>query len=43
MNFLRGDMGESFLYQKPVAELVGERLLLTAAISMGTIVFTLNK
>ena len=40
VNFLRGDMGESFLYQKPVAELVGERLLLTAAISLGTIVFT---
>ena len=40
LNFLRGDMGESFLYQKPVTALIGERLLLTAVLSLGTMIFT---
>jgi peptide/nickel transport system permease protein len=39
-NFVRGDFGESFQYQKPVTELIGDSLLLTIIISLVTWVFT---
>lgn len=38
--FLRGEFGQSFEYEKPVRTLIGERLLLTVVLSLGTIVFT---
>jgi peptide/nickel transport system permease protein len=37
---LHGDMGYSFEYQKPVSEVVGDRLLLTMLLSFLTIIFT---
>ena len=37
---LRGDFGMSFQWNRPVAELVGERLLLTMSISIATLLFT---
>src|SRR5215467_1710994 len=36
----RGDMGYSFEYDRPVADIIGERLLLTFVISFSSIVFT---
>lgn len=39
-NFLHGDFGHSFEWNKPVATLVGERLPLTILISVCTIIFT---
>lgn len=39
-NFLHGDFGHSFEWNKPVSTLVGERLPLTILISVCTIVFT---
>ena len=36
----RGDFGMSFQYNKPVAELIGQRLALTIAVSMFTLLFT---
>jgi peptide/nickel transport system permease protein len=39
-NFLRGDFGHSFEWNKPVSELIGERLSLTVIISVFTILFT---
>ena len=39
-NFVRGDMGESFEYQKPVTLLIGQRFLMTFAISLFSILFT---
>jgi peptide/nickel transport system permease protein len=39
-NFVRGDLGESFQYQKPVTELIGDSLLLTVIMSLVTWVFT---
>lgn len=39
-NMLRGDFGMSLEWQRPVAELIGERLLLTVVLSFCTIVFT---
>ncbi len=39
-NFLHGDFGHSFEWNKPVATLVGERLPLTILISFCTIIFT---
>jgi peptide/nickel transport system permease protein len=38
--FVRGDFGRSFLYNRDVSELVWERLGLTAAISISTLLFT---
>ena len=38
--FVRGDFGLSFEYNKPVRELVGERLALTMLLSICTILFT---
>lgn len=37
---LRGDFGQSFIYDRPVAELIADRLPLTIAVSFATIVFT---
>lgn len=37
---LHGDMGYSFLYNEPVDQVVGDRLLLTFIVSFTTIVFT---
>ena len=37
---LRGDMGYSFLYDMPVNQVVGDRLLLTFVVSFATILFT---
>ncbi|MGF1561814.1 MAG: ABC transporter permease [Geminicoccaceae bacterium] len=37
---LRGDLGWSFEYDRPVNEVVGDRLLLTFIVSFATIIFT---
>ena len=37
---LEGDFGRSFAFERPVSELIWERLFLTAAISLFTILFT---
>jgi peptide/nickel transport system permease protein len=37
---LRGDLGYSFEYQMPVVDVVGDRLLLTVAVSFATILLT---
>ena len=37
---LRGDLGFSYAYQKPVKDLIGERLILTMTISILSIIFT---
>lgn len=39
-NFVQGDFGESFAYNKPVRELIGERLGLTVVLSISTLLFT---
>lgn len=39
-HFVRGDFGWSFYYEKPVSELVGERLTLTLVLSVVTLIFT---
>ncbi|MEJ2716664.1 MAG: ABC transporter permease [Deltaproteobacteria bacterium] len=39
-NFLHGDFGHSFEWNKPVSELIGERLGLTILISIATLLFT---
>ena len=36
----RGDLGYSFEYDRPVADVIGERLLLTFVVSFASIVFT---
>lgn len=37
---LRGNFGQSFQYNRPVRDLIGERLGLTIAISLATLIFT---
>ena len=37
---LRGDFGESMFHNKPVADLIGERIVLSMALSFSTIIFT---
>ena len=37
---LHGDFGMSFRWNKPVSELIGERLALTVAISLATLIVT---
>ena len=37
---LRGNFGMSFQYRRPVAELIGDRLALTVAVSLFTLMFT---
>ena len=39
-NFTMGDMGISFTYQRPVADLLGSRLLLSFIISFASLIFT---
>jgi len=39
-NFIHGDFGHSFEWNKPVSELIGERLSLTVLISVATLIFT---
>ena len=39
-NFVQGDFGYSFEYQKPVSEVVGDKLLLTMLVSFATILIT---
>ena len=39
-NFVQGDFGESFEYQRPVKELIGDSLLLTIVISLATLAFS---
>ena len=39
-DFVRGDFGYSFEYQLPVRDVIGDKLLLTIAISILTILFT---
>jgi len=38
--FVQGDFGRSFQYNRPVGELIWERLSLTIAIALGTLIFT---
>ncbi len=38
-NFVRGDMGRSFAYNRPVAELLADRLPLTIMLSVSTLFF----
>lgn len=37
---LRGDLGFSFEHQKPVTEVIGERLFLTLVVALASVVFT---
>ena len=39
-NVLQGDFGVSFLYNKPVAELIWERVALTLVFTLSTLIFT---
>lgn len=39
-NILQGNLGWSFQFQKPVIQLIGERIQLTSAISLVTLLFT---
>lgn len=39
-NFVKGDFGRSFEHERPVAELIGERLLMTVLLSLTTLAFT---
>ena len=39
-HMIRGDLGFSFEHQKPVTEVIGERLFLTAVIALLAVVFT---
>lgn len=39
-NFVQGDMGQSFAWERPVNELVGERIALTMVVSILTLLFT---
>jgi len=39
-NFVQGDFGYSFEHQKPVSDVVGDRLWLTIALSFATIILT---
>lgn len=40
VNFLRGDFGESFEYERPVSEILGARLGYTVILAIATTVFT---
>lgn len=39
-NFLKGDFGESFEYERPVRELLGERLIMTIILAAATLLVT---
>ncbi len=38
--FVRGDFGESFEYERPVKDLLGERLTMTIILALATLIFT---
>lgn len=40
LNFLKGDFGESFEYERPVKDLLGERLTMTIVLALATLVVT---
>ncbi len=39
-NFVKGDFGESFEYERPVADLLGERLTMTIILAVATLIVT---
>lgn len=39
-NFIQGDFGESFQYERPVKDLLGERVLMTVIIAVCTLILT---
>jgi peptide/nickel transport system permease protein len=39
-NFVQGDFGESFEYERPVAELIGQRFALTVVLALATLTIT---
>jgi peptide/nickel transport system permease protein len=39
-NMLRGDFGHSLEWNRPVAELIGDRMLMTGVLSLGTLLLT---
>ena len=39
-NFVQGDFGDSFDYNRPVSELIGDHILLTAILSVATLLFS---
>jgi peptide/nickel transport system permease protein len=39
-HFIQGDFGESFAYERPVADLLGQRLMLTAVLAIATLAMT---
>jgi peptide/nickel transport system permease protein len=39
-NFVRGDFGESFEYERPVSELIGQRFALTVILALSTLTIT---
>jgi len=40
VNFLKGDFGESFQYERPVKDLLGERLTMTIVLALATLLIT---
>jgi peptide/nickel transport system permease protein len=38
LNFLHGDFGQSFAYDKPVSDLLGERVTMTVVLSVATLI-----
>ena len=40
VNFLKGDFGKSFEYERPVADLLGQRLGMTVILSLATLIIT---
>lgn len=39
-NMFQGDFGDSFLYQRPIGEMIGSRIGMTVLLGLSTIVFT---
>jgi len=39
-NFIQGDFGESFQYERPVKDLLGERVLMTVILAITTLILT---
>jgi peptide/nickel transport system permease protein len=39
-NFIQGDFGESFQYERPVTDLLGERVLMTVILAVTTLIMT---
>jgi hypothetical protein len=40
VNFIKGDFGESFQYERPVKDLLGERLTMTVILALATLIIT---